>query len=373
VAGLKVLVVNAGSTSLKLAVVEDARRVVAASEHPPLHGDDLSAALSDLLAGAGEPDAAGHRLVHGGTRLSAPVRVTREVSLELEQASELAPLHNPPALRAIGEVRRLRPELPSVACFDTGFHSTMPAEAAAYALPASWSDRWPLRRYGFHGLSHSWAARRARELLGAERARRLVSCHLGAGASLAAIADGRSIDTTMGFTPLEGLVMATRPGSLDPGLLLWVQRHGEIGVAEAEQALDREAGLLGLSRRSADMREVIAAADAGDEACALAFEVYVHRLRAGIAAMAASLRGIDAVSFTAGVGERSARVRAAAVEGLGFLGAEIDLDTNDMATPDAVISPPETPVASLLLRSREDLEIARGVGEVMAAEAPAAG
>jgi acetate kinase len=371
VAGLKVLVVNAGSTSLKLAVIEDARRVVAASEHPPLHGEGLRDALTGLLGRAGEPDAAGHRLVHGGPRLSAPVRVTPEVSRELEQASELAPLHNPPALRAIGELRRLRPELPAVACFDTGFHSTMPAEAAAYALPADWANRWPLRRYGFHGLSHSWAARRAGELLGPERCRRLVSCHLGAGASLAAIADGRSIDTTMGFTPLEGLVMATRPGSLDPGLLLWAQRHGEIGIAEAEHALDREAGLLGLSRRSADMREVVAAAEAGDEACALAFGVYVHRLRAGIAAMAASLGGIDALSFTAGVGEHSARVRAAAVAGLRFLGAEVDLDTNETAAPDAVISPPAAPVATLLLRSREDLEIARGVAQALAGDAPA--
>ena len=358
-ARLRTLVVNAGSSSLKLAVVEAGRRVGEERRLPPLEGEELRRALLEALEAAGRLDATGHRVVHGGGRFSAPALVDDAVAASIAEASELAPLHNPPALGALAALRSLRPELAAVACFDTAFHSTLPAEAYTYALPAAWSDRWPLRRFGFHGLSHAWVARRTQEL--APDARRIVSCHLGAGASLAAISDGRSLDTTMGFTPLEGLVMATRPGSLDPGLLLWVQRNGRVEPAEAERMLDREAGLRGLSRRSGDMREVIAAADAGEESSALALATYVHRLRAGIAAMAAALRGLDALVFTGGVGEASARVRAEAVRGLGFLGVELDARSNANTAPDAVVSPEAAPVSILVLAAREDLQIASEV------------
>ena len=256
----------------------------------------------------------------------------------------------------------LAPGLPTVACFDTAFHTTMPTAASTYAVPAAWRERWPLRRYGFHGLSHAYASRRAAELL--ERPieqLRLVTAHLGAGASLAAVQGGRSVDTTMGFTPLEGLVMATRSGSVDPGLLLWVQRHGGIDVEEVEHALDRESGLLALSGRSGDMREIVAGVEDGDERCHLAFDVYIHRLAAGIAAMAAAMGGLDALVFTGGVGENSPQVRSAACQSLAFLGIEPDLEGGGASTGDRLLSPAGAAVAVVLVEAREDIEIARQV------------
>jgi acetate kinase len=230
-------------------------------------------------------------------------------------------------------------------------------------LPAAWRERWPLRRFGFHGLSHAYASRRAGEILGRPTSElRIVTAHLGAGASLAAVAGGRSVDTTMGFTPLEGLVMATRAGSVDPGLLLWVQRHGDLDPVAVESALERESGLLGLSRRSGDMRELIAAAADGDQRCAAAIEVYLHRLRAGIAAMAAAMNGVDALVFTGGVGEGSALVRRAACEGLGFLGLAIDVEANESAGgEDADLTAPAAGTQVLVVQAREDVEIARQV------------
>jgi acetate kinase len=265
---------------------------------------------------------------------------------------------------------RLRPDLPSVACFDTAFHADLPAAASTYALPEAWARRWQLRRYGFHGLSHAYASRRAAELLDRPAAElRLVSAHLGAGASLAAIAAGRSVDTTMGFTPLEGLVMATRSGSVDPGLLLWVQREGEIDAADAELALETEAGLLGLSGRSGDLRDVLAAADDGDQRCRDAFAVYLHRLVTAIGAMAAALDGIDALVFTGGVGENSPFVRSKACGRLGFLGVEVDRAANEEAAGDRAISPGEAPAQVLVVEAREDLEIAGAVRALLDGEA----
>ena len=229
-------------------------------------------------------------------------------------------------------------------------------------MPRAWRERWGVRRYGFHGLSHAYAARRAAEL--AAGATRVVTCHLGAGASLCAARDGRSVDTTMGFTPLEGLVMATRSGSLDPGLLLWLLEREHVSVAEAAAALEHESGLLA-GAGTADMRAVLARAQKGDADAALAVGVYVHHLRAGIAAMAASLGGLDALVFTGGVGERSAPVRAAAAEGLGFLGVAVDDAANAAADGDAEISALGAVVRTLVVTAREDLEIARQVGAVL--------
>jgi acetate kinase len=242
----------------------------------------------------------------------------------------------------------------------------MPEAAATYALPREWRARWAVRRYGFHGLSHAWVARRGPELLGRRRsAVRIVSCHLGAGASLCAIRDGRSIDTTMGFTPLEGLVMATRSGSVDPGLLLWLLERSRLSERELAQALEHESGLLGLAG-SADMREVLARRRAGEDRAALALEVYLHRLRAGIAAMVASLGGLDGLAFTGGVGERAAEIRARAVQGLEFLGLAIDPERNESAADgDAEISAEGARAATLVLRAREDVEIARQTRRVL--------
>jgi acetate kinase len=359
----RILTVNAGSSSLKLRVLDREDRVVGSGDSDaPGDEADLRKELEAILDEASPIDAAGHRVVHGGPEFTGPTMVNPAVEDDLDRLADLAPLHNPPAVAAMRALDSLRPDLPTVACFDTAFHATLPAAASTYAIPAAWSERWPLRRYGFHGLSHSYASRRAAELLGRPLEElRIVTAHLGAGASLCAVAGGRSVDTTMGFTPMEGLVMATRSGSVDPGLLLWIQRHGGIDADGMEQALDRESGLLALSGRSADMREITAGIDEGDECCRLAFDTYIHRLSAGIAAMAAAMDGIDALVFTGGVGENSAQVRAAMASG--FLGIEIDGTANDANHPDRIISAPTSTVAVLVLLAREDIELAAQVRE----------
>jgi acetate kinase len=361
-AAAPVLTVNVGSSSLKLSVLDEEDQVLAKlDEDFGGEKEELEAGLERILTEAPEVAAAGHRVVHGAHKFSDPLLIDDEAETELEGLADLAPLHNPPAVAAIAALRRLRPELPSVACFDTAFHSTIPPAASTYAIPPAWSAPMPLRRYGFHGLSHAYASRRAAELQEREPERlRLVTAHLGAGASLAAVEGGRSVDTTMGFTPLEGLVMATRSGSVDPGLLLWVQRHSDLDAERMESQLDRSSGLLGLSGHS-DIREVIAGAGAGEERCRLAFEVYLHRLVAGVAAMAAAMRGIDALVFTGGIGERLGRVRAEVSERLGFLGLELDQAANSSVAGDAVISAPDARVSVVVVVAREDIEIARAV------------
>ncbi len=353
---MRVLVVNAGSSSLKLRLLGPGDEVLAtrdlALERGELRAEELDRALDQI----GEADAIGHRIVHGGRRFETAVRIDAEVVAALAELTELAPLHQPAALAALDAVSRARPGVPAVACFDTAFHAGLPRAATTYALPAAWRERWEIRRYGFHGLSHAYAARRAAALTGAART---VTCHLGAGASLAAVSDGRSVDTTMGFTPLEGLVMATRSGSVDPGLLLWLLDRG-VGVEEMGWTLEHEAGLAGLAG-TADMQEVLARAAAGEDASRLALEVYAHRLRAQIAAMAAALGGLDALVFTGGVGERAPEIRAAAAAGLGFLGVEIDDDRNDSLGGDGEITGSQSAVRVLVVPAREDLEIARAV------------
>jgi acetate kinase len=361
-----VLAVNVGSSSLKLSVLDPAEALLVAAEHD-FDGDEgeLEAAFEAILETAPTIAAVGHRVVHGGDAFTEPVLIDAETEAALDRLGDLAPLHNPPALKAIEVLRRLRPDLPAVACFDTSFHTTIPAAASTYAIPAAWSGEIPLRRYGFHGLSHAYAGRRAAELLGrAPEELRLVSAHLGAGASLAAVSGGRSVETTMGFTPLDGLVMATRSGSIDPGLLLWVQRDSDRGPDQIERELDREAGLLALSGH-ADMREVLAGADAGDEPCRLALDVYLHRLVAGVAAMSAAMGGLDALVFTGGVGERSPQVRAACSGSLAFLGVSLDAERNAEAGDDALLSSAGAAAPVVLVKAREDIEIARQVRAVL--------
>jgi acetate kinase len=362
---VRVLVVNAGSSTLKLVLLDSGDLVLGERElRVPPEGDltgEIEAALAD---GLGETDVVGHRIVHGGERFREAVLVDAEVRSELTRLVDLAPLHQPESLAALDAVTTLLPGVAQVACFDTAFHATLPAAARTYALPAGWRERWPLYRFGFHGLSHAWIARRTCELLARERAAvRIVSCHLGAGASLCAIADGRSADTTMGFTPLEGLVMATRSGSVDPGLLVWLLEHARIPQHELAYALEHESGLLALAGTS-DMRDVVARSGRYDDLAEIALEVYCHRLRAGIAAMAASLGGLDALVFTAGVGENSPVVRARAVRGLGFLGIALDEDLNADGSGDRRIGIPGAGVETLVIRAREDLEIARQVRAV---------
>ena len=349
---MRVLVVNAGSSSLKLRLLGANDELLGTRDLAP--GEEVGRALDAL----GEADAAGHRIVHGGERFSAPAVIDDEVAAALHELTALAPLHQPKSLAALAAVRQARPGLPEVACFDTAFHAGLPAAASTYALPAAWRERWPLRRYGFHGLSHAWASRRAGH-------GRVVTCHLGAGASLAAVHDGRCVDTTMGFTPLEGLVMATRSGSVDPGLLLWLLEHTGMTERELAEALEHDSGLRGLAG-TADMREVLAAVGRGEPDATLGLDVYIHRLVAGIASMTASLGGLDALVFTGGVGERAPEVRSRAADGLGFLGVALDDAANAAATGDAEIGTSGASVRSLVIESREDLEIARGVRAVLA-------
>jgi acetate kinase len=354
-----ILTVNAGSSSLKLRLVGEDDEILAEQELDTPQARVEEDALTRALTGAlGRADAVAHRVVHGGERYVSATVIDDEVRHGLEQLTELAPLHQPKSLAALDAVSGQLAGVPAVACFDTAFHATLPPAAATYALPARWRARWGLRRFGFHGLSHAWVARQAAELLGDEPSRRLVSCHLGAGASLCAIVAGRSIDTTMGFTPLEGLTMATRSGSVDPGLLLWLLEREAVGEREMAQALEHESGLAGLAG-DADMRTVLDRAQAGDADATLAVDVYVHRLRAGIGAMVASLGGLDALVFTGGVGEHQAEVRARAAAGLGFLGVQLDAAANAGAVPDAEITAPGAAVRTLVLRAREDLEMAR--------------
>jgi acetate kinase len=358
---LRVLVVNAGSSSVKLTLLAGDDQTLAAREFHVLEGVLDPGALRDALAEFDAPDAVGHRIVHGGTRFRGAVVVDASVRAALSELTELAPLHQPKSLAALDAVSEALPGVPAVACFDTAFHATLPQAASTYALPEQWRTRFGLRRYGFHGLSHAWVARRAAELLGGgDASQRIVSCHLGAGASLCAIARGRSVETTMGFTPLEGIVMATRSGSVDPGLLLWLLDRGGIGHAELGDALERRSGLLGLSG-SADMGEVLERSGRGEEAATLALEVYVHRLRAAVAAMAAALEGLDALVFTGGVGEHAPAVRELAAGGLGFLGVAVDPALNRSAVADAEITAAGGTVRTLVITAREDLEIARGV------------
>ena len=314
----RVLVVNPGSSSLKLSVLDAAGDVLAAAEVETGSGGVDEGALERFLSGDGAGwEAAGVRVVHGGPAFRAPVRVDAGVVAALDRVSGLAPLHNPPAVHALRVLLRRAPGVPVVACFDTAFHANMPEAAALYAVPWQWIEDDGVRRYGFHGLSHAWATRQAASQLGRPvEELSIIVCHLGAGASLAAVSGGVSVDTTMGFTPMEGLVMATRSGSVDPGALLWVQRQRGIGAEEMERVLDRESGLRGLSGRSGDMRELLAAAGGGDARAQLAVDVYVHRLRRGIGAMAASLSRLDALVFTGGVGENAAEIRERACAGL---------------------------------------------------------
>jgi acetate kinase len=349
---VRVLVVNAGSSSLKVDLVEDGR---------------AAASYGGLPDPAPDVDAVGHRIVHGGPDLVEPVVIDDAVERQLRALVELAPLHQPKSLAGLDAARALLPDVPHVACFDTAFHATLPAAAATFALPREWRERWGVRRYGFHGLSHAWAAGRARALTGA---RRVVTCHLGAGASLAAVLDGRSVDTTMGFTPLDGLVMATRSGAVDPGLLLWLEERVGLRPDRVAEALEHSSGLLALAG-TPDMREILAR---DDPDARLAVEVYLHRLAAGIAAMTAALGGLDTLVFTGGVGERADAVRSGAAARLGHLGVAVDrrLDAGavlaDPDAPDAEVTAEDARVRTLVVRAREDLQIAAGVERVLAAD-----
>jgi acetate kinase len=366
----RILVVNAGSSSLKLRLLGPDDELLASSDLPALRGAVSvdAATLSAPLAEFGPVDAVGHRIVHGGTLYRGPVVITPEVRRLLGSLTDLAPLHQPKSLAALDAVAAVLPSVPTVACFDTAFHATIPEAAATFALPPEWRERWTLRRYGFHGLSHSYVSRRAAEMTG-RGSPRIVTCHLGAGASLAAVWDGRSVDTTMGFTPLDGLVMATRSGAVDPGLVLWLEEHAGMPPAEVARTLESRSGLLGLSG-TADMREVLSRAAAGDKPATLARDTYLHRLRGSIAAMAAAMDGLDALVFTGGVGEHSAEIRSRAAGRLGFLGVHLDEASNaaHWDVEDYEIGAAGAAVRTFVIAAREDKQIAAEVRSLLTSQ-----
>ena len=322
---MNVLVVNVGSSSVKLQVVDQDDELLANQE---LDGPAQAHEIREFAEDAPTFHAIGHRIVHGGAKFTEPTLIDAANLHELDSLCDLAPLHNPPAIEVLRAAVAWEDGCPNVACFDTTFHATLSEAARTYAIPERWRTELGVRRYGFHGLSHAYVSRRAAELLEHHTEDfRLVSCHLGAGASLAAVENGRSVDTTMGFTPVEGLVMATRAGDFDPGAIAWLLNAGEAGADELDEVLNRQSGLMALAG-TADMRAVLDRRHAGEPGATLAVAVYVHRLGKAIAAMAAAMSGVDALVFTGGIGENAPTIRALACERLGFLGVEIDPELN---------------------------------------------
>ncbi len=330
---MRVLAVNAGSTSAKITLLDGEMLITS------------YASLDEAIDAAPDVDAVAHRVVHGGRR-TGPVVVNDDVLAELEALTELAPLHQPPALQALRRCRQEFPDVSQVACFDTAFHTTIPPSARTYALPARLREL--VEVYGFHGLSYAWSAIRIADL--APDARRVVVAHLGGGESLCGLLDGRSVVTTMGFTPLDGLVMAKRSGSLDPGALLWLSEHTDEDLAVV---LENESGLLGLCG-TGDMREVLQRAGGGDEVAEAALQVYLHRLATSLGACVAALEGLDALVFTGGIGENSAVLRQRVAQRLRWLGVAVDPDASGEEVTGAGAA-----VRSFVIHAREDIQMVR--------------
>lgn len=396
---MKVLVLNAGSSSLKsclydlaeplpqtppvpvweghveweepfgnvhLRAKREGRTVM--DEHPEIDSESAAAGHllqtlwegpAHILSNPDEVDVVGHRVVHGGENYSAPTRVTADVKQEISRLSAFAPEHNPAELSGIETAERIFKSRPQVAVFDTAFHQTLPKHAFVYPGPYAWYERG-IRRYGFHGISHQYCARRTAQLLGRDlESLRIVTCHLGHGCSLAAVRNGHSVDTTMGFTPLEGLMMGSRCGTIDPGILIHLLREEKYSADRLEELLNRESGLLGVSGVSDDMRQILSAIKSGNTRASLAFDTFIHRLRQYIGAMIASLGGVDALAFTGGIGENSPEVRTAACSGFGFFGLKLDRQKNDDSPVDCDITSPDSAVRAVVVAAREDWAIAQ--------------
>jgi acetate kinase len=392
---MNTLVCNAGSSTLKFSLFEaegerllaeggidwstpPTRLVVRCTGQPEVreeltlqhHADAIARILEALQAGPSAPlqapgavQAVGHRVVHGGERYTSAVRITPEVKQTIDALAELAPLHNPASLDGINAVEQVLPQVPQVAVFDTAFHATLSEAARTYPVPQQWRREWGVRRYGFHGLSHAYCATRAAQMLGRQDVR-LIIAHLGNGASVSAVHHGICVDTSMGFTPLEGLMMGTRSGSIDPGILIYLLRQKGLDADQLDYALNYESGLLGISGISSDMRQILAAMPQQADA-RLAVEVYVHRIRQTVGAMAATLGGVDALVFTAGVGEHAAVIRERVCENLGYLGLALDRTANDGCQPDADIATPASTGPILVIATREDVTIVRETRRVL--------
>jgi acetate kinase len=394
---MKILLLNAGSSSLKCTLMESENSAALASSLADWAGSETryhyagpgGKEQSDRVSWSGHADAVrrvlhdlmhteplalpersalaaiGHRVVHGGPFTSS-VRITPEVRSRITALADLAPLHNPPSLATLAAAEAELPGVPQVAVFDTAFHATLPPEASTYPIPEKWTREWGIRRFGFHGLSHAYCSQRAAELLGRPPEElRLVICHLGHGCSASAVRGGRSVDTTMGFTPLEGLMMGTRSGSIDPGIVVHVQQHHGLTAEHVEAALNHESGLLGVSGISGDMRQVLDAARAGSEQAQLALAVYGHRVRQAIGAFTVTMGGVDALVFTAGVGEHAGQVREVICSGLECLGLELDSPANAACRPDADVARRSSRGRILVIATREDITMLQEVIRVL--------
>jgi acetate kinase len=368
---MRILVLNPGSSTLKFRLLEltgNSTRLLASGLVDHVEGDATTDAARKVLEQCRQPgiDAVGCRVVHGGERFAAPTVVTPAVLAAIRDLGRLAPLHNPTAAAVLDAVQRLVPEVPIVAVFDTAFHRTIPDVAALYALPLELARDRGLRRYGFHGTSHRYVAGRLLERLGRPaEGTRLITCHLGNGASVCAIRDGRSVDTSMGLTPLEGLVMGTRSGDVDPGLLLHLLRQEGLTADQLDRLLNHESGLLGLGGK-ADMRDLQHAAASGDRRAELALDVFAYRIRKYVGAYAAALEGLDAIAFTAGIGEHSPTVRARACRGLHWLGVRLDAGLNERpGEGEARISASDASVQVWVIPTDEESQIARETAAVL--------
>jgi acetate kinase len=373
---MRVLVLNPGSSSLKATVLEPPGRTALVATTVDW-GDDAtvatsrSSAVSAVLEQVGSAGidrdsigGVGYRVVHGGARFRDPTLIDDPTVQAIEDLADLAPLHNRIAAETIRACRAALPSIGHVAAFDTGFHATLTPAGYRYPVPESWFRDWGVRRFGFHGLSVSWAIRRTAELLGRHTGDlRVVVAHLGSGCSVTAVDGGRSIDTSMGMTPLEGLMMGTRAGSIDPGVLLALLRDGRLGLPELTEGLDHRSGLLGVSGRSADVRDLLAAEAEGDAAAALALELFVRRAAAGIAAAATCLPALDAVVFTGGIGQNASALRTRIAARLGLLGIAVVAGTDP--AEDAIVSAPGAVPAVLRIGAREDVVIAEAVRTVL--------
>lgn len=390
---MKILVINCGSSSLKYQLIDAESEAVLAKglcerigidgrlNHTPAGGekqvieaampnhevaikmvlDALTNAQYGVISSLDEISAVGHRVVHGGEKFASSVKINDEVLKAIEECNDLAPLHNPANLIGINACTSIMPGVPQVAVFDTAFHQTMPAVAYMYALPYEYYETYKVRRYGFHGTSHDFVSKRTYEVAGLEKENsKVIVCHLGNGASISAVLNGKSVDTSMGLTPLEGLVMGTRSGDLDPAILEFLAKKENLDIEGVMNVLNKKSGVYGLSGYvSSDFRDLNKAEDEGNEKAALAFRVFVYRVAKYIGAYVAAMNGVDAIAFTAGLGENDGKMRAMVCEYLGYLGVKLDLEKNQVRGEECIISTPESGVKVCVIPTNEELAIAR--------------
>ena len=389
---MNILVINCGSSSLKYQVIDSTSEKVLAkglcerigidgrmnytpaggekevTEAPmPTHTEAVKMVLEALvnektgvLKSLDEIDAVGHRIVHGGEAFKQSVVITDEVLKSVEECNDLAPLHNPANIIGINACKELMPNVPMVGVFDTAFHANMPAKAYMYAVPYKYYEDYKVRRYGFHGTSHSYVSQRVADILGKPYDNlKTIVCHLGNGASVSAVKDGVSVDTSMGLSPLEGLIMGTRSGDIDPSAIEFFAKKEDMDISQALNMLNKESGMLGLSGISSDFRDILAAIENGDEKAKIALEAFCYRVAKYVGAYAAAMNGVDAIAFTAGIGENNNYVRSKVCEYFGYLGVKIDEDANNNAGDEAIISTPDSGVKVLVVATNEELAIAR--------------